>query len=96
MITVINATDETVTQPADDYTVSPPLLNQVRVGVRVRVRLTLTHHPNPNPNPNQAADGVTVQAVRATPLYKLAPIKTSAARSPAASEPSPELRLRGA
>ena len=71
VITVINATDETVTQPADDFTVLPPPVNQ-------------------------AADGVTVQAVRATPRYKLAPIKTSAGRSTAASEPSPELTLRGA
>lgn len=71
MITVINATDETVTQPADDYGVSPPRVNQ-------------------------PSDGVSVQPVRATPLYKLAPIKTSAGRSAGASAPSPALGVRGA
>ena len=36
VVTVINATDETVTQPPDDYTVVPPRINQPADGVSVQ------------------------------------------------------------
>ena len=68
MVTVINATDETLTQPADDYSVVPPRINQPADGVSVQPALVT---PRWKLAPIRTSAGVSPPASALSPALEL-------------------------
>ena len=68
MVTVINATDETLTQPADDYSVVPPRINQPADGVSVQPALVT---PRWKLAPIRTSAGVSPPASEISPALEL-------------------------